>query len=88
VSTQIRSRKGPLFSVEALPKPQLPETLQFSIKADNVDFLLPGNKPASFEVQLDNLSREKLETNVDFEVRDYLSHEIVMRSTNKITLQG
>ena len=88
VSTQIRSRKRPLFSVVVLPEPKLPEALQFTVKAENVDFLLPGNKPASFEVQLDNLASEKFDATVDFEVRDYLSREVVARSENQISLKG
>lgn len=88
VSAQIRSRKGPLFSVVALPEPKLPEALQFTVKTDNVDFLLPGNRPARFDVQMDNLTGARHDTEVDFEVRDYLSREVVARSQNKITLKG
>lgn len=88
VSTQIRSRKRPLFSIVVLPKPKLPEAIQFDVKAVNDDFLLPGNNPAGFDVQLENLTDEKLDTVIDFEVRDYLTHKLVDHSPNKVTLKG
>ncbi|MGB0580016.1 MAG: acetylxylan esterase [Limisphaerales bacterium] len=88
VSAQIRSRKRPLFSVEALPEPLLPEAIQFSITAENADFLLPGDKPVSFKIQAENLTPDGLEASVDFEVRDFLSQKPVAQSRHQITLRA
>ena len=87
VSTQVRSRKGVLFSVEALPEPQPQEGIQFTIEAENIDFLLPGDKPVSFKIEAKNITAGTHKAQVDFEVRDYLTREVVAQTRTDIALK-
>lgn len=88
VSVQIRNRKRPLFSLETLPNPAPEDAIQFEILAENPDFLLPGNKPAAFQIKAKNLTSDTHQVRIDFEVRDYLTQKVVARTENQITLTG
>ena len=73
-------------SVYPVGQPSAQDALTFDISADDPDFLLPGDKPVRFDIQVTNAGTASVEADVRFEVRDYLTREPVGGRTTRVSL--
>jgi len=79
-------RGTPKFTFRPITAPEPADALQFTIQGEDPNFLLPGGKPARFNIQAINTSATPQKTRVDFEVRTYTTREVVGRATTQIDL--
>ncbi len=70
----------------ALPAPK--DALTFDISAESPDFLLPGGRPAHFDIRVTNAGPAPARARVRFEVRDYLTQKPVVSKTTAVGLAG
>jgi len=80
--------QGQAFKVRPLAQPTAADAMQFVVKADSPDFLMPGGQPVRFDVTAVNGTPAAFDVQVDFEVRDYCTRETVGRSTTTLKMTG
>ena len=64
------------------------DAIQFAISSEDPYFLQPGAKPATFDIKAVDWSKGPQQVDVDFEVRDYLSHATIAKNTTRLSLAG
>ena len=63
--------------VYPLVRPTARDALTFDISAASADFLLPGGQPVHFDIKTVNAAAAPIAATVRFEVRDYLTQELI-----------
>ena len=76
------------ITLRPMARPPVEDALQFVIKAPNPDFLLPGTGKTSFDITAINLTADRIEASVAFEVRDYRTREVVGKVETALALDG
>lgn len=62
------------------------DALTFDISAVSPDFLLPGKEPVHFDIKVTNTGPGPVDTTVHFEVRDYLTQQVVASKATRVEL--
>ncbi|MDP7131030.1 MAG: acetylxylan esterase [Planctomycetota bacterium] len=78
----------PRITLRPMANPPPVEALQFVVKGPNENFLLPGTGKTSFNINAVNLTAGEVKATVSFEVRDYLTREIVGQKKTNLELDG
>ena len=79
-------RGVPTYTFRPIAAPTPADALQFVVRADDPNFLLPGGRPVRFDVRAINVAATPQQATVDFEVRDYATRKVVGRTTTQLAL--
>ncbi|MDH3427743.1 MAG: acetylxylan esterase, partial [Gemmatimonadota bacterium] len=86
VDVPARADQYLLFTIYPIAKPALADALAFDITAVDPGFMLPGGKPAKFDIGVSNVGAEPVAAEVEFQVRDFLTQAVLGRKTTTVTL--
>jgi cephalosporin-C deacetylase-like acetyl esterase len=79
--------QNPDYTLRPMANPGPADSIQFTIASDNPNFMHPGGKPVTFDIKAINWGKAG-QVDVDFEVRDYLTHQAVGKTTTALDLDG
>jgi hypothetical protein len=75
------------LTLRPIPEPSVADAVGFRVACSNPDFLLPGGKPARFDISAVNYARSRQRVPIAFQVCDYLTRQKIAESETTCDLQ-